>query len=126
MSAAAKSPKVGKSTRALVATERRAWAVWLPLLLALGCIASGVAVVEVKHDSRSYTARLNALRVQRDQLKMEWAQLRLEQATLDRHGRIQRLAQKQFGMIEPQHYAIVRQQAATGDLPSPTASAGQP
>lgn len=79
----------------------------LPLCLALACVASGVAVVQVKHESRHLTARLDTLRRQRDHLDMEWAQLQLEQATLDQHGRVEQLAQQQFDMVEPKDYVIV-------------------
>ncbi len=83
----------------------------LPLFLALACVGSGVTVVQIKHGSRNFTTRLDTLRRQRDHLQVEWAQLRLEQATLDRHGRVQQLAEKQFDMVEPKDYVIVPERA---------------
>ena len=79
----------------------------LLLVLALACIGSGVAVVEIENHSRTVTAHLEKLRRQTDHLEMERAQLELEQATLSQHGRVEQLAQRQFNMTEPPDYVIV-------------------
>jgi len=90
----------------------------LPLFLALACVGSGVTVVQIKHGSRTFTTRLDTLRRQRDHLQMEWAQLRLEQATLDQHGRVQQLAEKQFDMVEPRDYVIVPERVTASVPPA--------
>ncbi|HEU0198277.1 MAG TPA: cell division protein FtsL [Nevskiaceae bacterium] len=79
----------------------------IPMLLAVACVASGVVVVEVEHHSRDVTAALAHQRHLHDELHVQYGQLRLEQATLGRHARVERLAQSQFDMIEPQQYVIV-------------------
>ena len=94
----------------------------LPLFLALACIGSGVAVVQIKHESRALTDRLDTLRRQRDHLDMEWAQLQLEQATLDQHGRVEQLAQQQFDMVEPKDYVIVPMDAAAAPVAAAAAA----
>lgn len=98
----------------------------LPLFLALACVVSGVAVVQVTHGSRAFTAHLNTLRLERDRLEVEWAQLRLEQATLDQHGRVQQLAEKQFDMVEPKDYVIVPEQSSVPTDPAGTPPAVKP
>lgn len=80
---------------------------FLPLLLGVACVASGVAVVQVEHLSRDVTAQLTHQRQLRDELYLRHAQLQIEQAMLAGHSRIEKLAQTQFDMIEPRDYVIV-------------------
>lgn len=90
----------------------------LPLLLGVACVASGVVVVRVEHHSRDVTAALTHQRQLRDELHLQYAQLQLEQATLDGHARVERLAQTQFDMIEPRDYVIVTaRRPAAGSAP---------
>lgn len=77
------------------------------VILTLACVGTGVAVVQIKNESRTATARLEKLRRNTDRVEMEQAQLQLEQATLAQHGRVEQLARQQFGMIDPKHYVIV-------------------
>lgn len=79
----------------------------LQLLLGLAVVVSAVCVVRVKHENRLLTAALEALRVEREQLDMEWAQLQLEEAALAQHGRIDRIARENLGMAEPPDYQFV-------------------
>jgi cell division protein FtsL len=79
----------------------------LPLALALLVVASAIAVVQVKHQNRSLTTRIEAARQQRESLQLEWAQLQLEEATLAQHGRVDAIARTQFGMVDPLDYQIV-------------------
>lgn len=85
----------------------------LPLLLAVLVMVSAVAVVQIKNHSRSLTTRLDGMRQDAERLQLEWAQLQLEQATLAQHGRVDELARKQFGMVDPLDYQIVPAQPAT-------------
>jgi cell division protein FtsL len=78
-----------------------------PLLLAVLVMISAVAVVQVKQHSRNLTTRLDAIREEHERLQLEWAQLQLEQATLAQHGRVDELARRQFGMVDPLDYQIV-------------------
>lgn len=80
---------------------------FLPLLLALLVIFSALAVVRVKHENRLLTMDIERLRVARERIDMEWAQLQLEEAALAHHGRIEELARGSLGMSEPRDYQIV-------------------
>lgn len=102
--------------------------VLLPLIavLSVACIGSAVAVVEVENQDRLGIAQLNHLQSQTDRLKMEQAQLELEQATLARRGRVERLARQQFQMIEPKHYVIVPADPSGKALPAADATSESP
>jgi cell division protein FtsL len=73
----------------------------VPMALAAFVIVSSVVVVQVKHRNRTLNNEIEKLRVEHEHLDMEWAQLQLEQATLAQHARVEQLARKQFGMVEP-------------------------
>jgi cell division protein FtsL len=91
---------------------RRRRSTFVPMVLALAVMASALAVVQVKHQTRKATTQLDALRQERERLDLEWTQLQLEQATLAQDGRVDELARRQFGMVDPIDYQIVRQEPA--------------
>lgn len=81
----------------------------LPLLLAALAFVSALVVVRVKHQNRLLTTELESLRADREQLDMEWAQLRLEEAALAHHARVEGAARAQLGMAEPRDYVVIQQ-----------------
>ena len=89
------------------AAATRSGGTLLPMALALLVIASAVAVVQVKHQNRGLTTRIEAARQDREALQLEWAQLQLEEATLAQHGRVDAIARTQFDMVDPLDYQIV-------------------
>ena len=82
----------------------------LPLALALAVIVSALAVVRTKHENRALVNELEVLRLDRERIEMEWAQLQLEEATLAHNARVERIAREQLNMVEPRDYVIVGQQ----------------
>lgn len=78
---------------------RRAY--WLLGLLSLGVVASGIATVYAKYLSRIHFVQLQELRNQRDTLDVEWNRLRLEEAALSTHVRVERKARDELGMYSP-------------------------
>lgn len=68
---------------------------WLALL------ASGVAVVWSKHQSRGLFVELQKLEAERDALDNEWGRLRLEQSTSASYGRVEQIAREQLQMLAP-------------------------
>jgi len=76
-------------------------------VLVLANLASAVAVIKVKHASRELQHDLQVLRVDQDQLKVEWTQLRLEESTWGNHDRVRRLARSELGMSVPKHYIVL-------------------
>ena len=79
----------------------------LPLLLGAAVLASALAVVRTKHENRALVNELENLRLERERVEMEWAQLQLEEATLAHNARVERIAREQLDMVEPRDYAIV-------------------
>lgn len=74
--------------------------VWV-LLLALAVVASALAVVDSKHDTRRLFQQIEQLRDQRDALNVEWSRLRLEQGALATHSRVEGIAREQIGLTRP-------------------------
>lgn len=70
-------------------------------LLSVAAIASGIAVVHTKHLTRIHFVQLQELRNQRDALDVEWNRLRLEEAALSTHVRVERKARDELGMYLP-------------------------
>lgn len=71
------------------------------ILLGLAVVASAIAVVEVKHQSRSLFLTLESLFDERDELNTEWSRLRLEQGALAMHSRVERLANESLSLRRP-------------------------
>ncbi len=74
--------------------------------IGLAVIVSGVAVVYAKYLSRDAFVALQQLRVERDQLAVEWGRLRLEEATLTTHARVEQLARRDLDMYLPEREDI--------------------
>lgn len=70
-------------------------------LLGLAVIASAIAVIEVKHQSRSLFLTLESLFDERDALNTEWSRLRLEQGALAMHSRVERTATESLSLRRP-------------------------
>ncbi|HLQ86757.1 MAG TPA: cell division protein FtsL [Salinisphaeraceae bacterium] len=76
-------------------------------LLVLGNLASAIAVVSVKHSSRELQHDLQVLRIEQDQLKINWAQLRLEESAWANHDRVRRVARTKLDMVVPEQYIVL-------------------
>lgn len=78
----------------------------LPLLV-VAVVASAVAVVYAKHQSRKLFVAVQGLEAERDEMNIEWGQLQLEQSTWATHGRVEELAREQLKMTTPVQDAVV-------------------
>lgn len=80
----------------------------IPVLL-LVTVASAVAAVYSKHQSRALFNQLQGLQGQRDAMNVEWGQLQLEQSTHTTHGKVEDAARTRLGMRipEPQQMVIL-------------------
>lgn len=77
------------------------------LILGFALVATALSLVYVRHESRvlfrDYAQLLNV----RDQLKVEWGRLQLEQATLAENSRIEQIARQRLDMKRPDPAQIV-------------------
>jgi cell division protein FtsL len=71
-------------------------ALWVTVL------ASALGVVYGKQEARNRFSELQKLTTKRDDLDIEWGQLQLEQSTWATHGRVERVAHDDLGMVTPQ------------------------
>lgn len=84
----------------------------LTFVFALGCVVSAVALIYVKHESRTLFVDLEQLTVERDELNIEWGQLQIEQSTWATHARIEKVAREELSLVRPKSteiYVIERQ-----------------
>jgi cell division protein FtsL len=70
-------------------------------------LASAVALVYSKHQSRKVFVELQQLKRQVDNLNTEWSQLQLEQSAWSGHGRIEEVARKKISMVAPESDGVV-------------------
>ncbi len=85
---------------------------WLKaaLLYALLCVAvmtSAVSVIYVSHQNRQVFAAYQALLGQRDELKVEWGRLLLEESSLAAHSRVEQIAINKLGMQVPEIKRVI-------------------
>ena len=69
------------------------------LALLLVVIVSSVGVVYAKHQGRKLFVELQGLGDERDNMDIEWGQLKLEQGTLTTQGQVERAARERLGMV---------------------------
>lgn len=73
----------------------------LLVLLLLATLASAVAVVYARQQSRLAFVELSKLGNERDDLNFEFGRLQLEQATWAENNRIEQIARGKLGMVSP-------------------------
>ena len=69
--------------------------------LVAGIVGTGITLVATIHESRSLFQELEALKREQDRLDDDWSALQLEVGTLAGHARIEEIARKELGFIEP-------------------------
>jgi len=79
----------------------------LILALVAADLVAALAVVQAKHRARELQHDLQVLRVERDRLKTEWAQLQLEESAWANPDRIARIAHERLDMHRPRQYAVL-------------------
>ncbi|MFQ5659104.1 MAG: cell division protein FtsL [Gammaproteobacteria bacterium] len=77
------------------------------LLLGVAVFMSALEIVLVQHQARKLFVEIRDLEQTRDQLNEEWGRLQLEQSTWATDDRIESLARKKLGMIEPEMKSLV-------------------
>jgi len=81
---------------------------WLMFgLLLVSLLATSIAVVTLRHESRQLFAVLQQAENERDRIKVEWSRLQLEQAWLSESGRVEIQAREQLGMQQPDRVGVL-------------------
>lgn len=78
-------------------------------VLVAAVFVSALLVVRAKHHARELQHELQVLRVERDRLATEWAQLRLEESTWANPDRVARIARQRLDMHQPRNYVVVEE-----------------
>lgn len=69
--------------------------------LAIIILLSAFYNIYITHETRKLVTEKDQLSQQKDNLKIEWQNLLIEEHTLDEHSRIRRIATKRLSMAEP-------------------------
>jgi cell division protein FtsL len=71
------------------------------VVLMVVVMASAIASVYAKHQSRKLFTDLQSLNTERDRMEVDWGRLQIEQSTLSTYGRVEQLAREQMQMRMP-------------------------
>ena len=71
------------------------------LLVASSVIASGLWLIDAKHEARRLFVEVEELNREQDRLQIDWGRLQLEQSTWATHPRIESLARERLSLIPP-------------------------
>ncbi|MGB5734080.1 MAG: cell division protein FtsL [Thiohalocapsa sp.] len=77
-------------------------AIVLAMALGFAVIATAVGVIQVKYLTRTEFGTLQQVRVERDELDVEWGRLQIEEAALTSHTRIEDNARRKLDMYLPE------------------------
>lgn len=80
------------------------WVLMSSLLFVV--LASAIAVVWARHETRVLFGTLTALQKHRDALDVDFSRLELERATWAEPSRIETMARSKLGMVDPAANAI--------------------
>ena len=77
------------------------------LILVFVVIGSALGVVYEKYLSRQLFTKIQQLEKRLDNYEIEWGQLQLEQTTWVTHGRVEKSARNDLGLVLPDRKSIV-------------------
>ena len=80
-------------------------------LLVFGILISAFTLIIKSHEQRQLYAELEQLEQSRDELDIEWRELRLEQRVMAEYSRLEKIARQKLGMqkLDLKSERIVRQ-----------------
>lgn len=71
------------------------------VILSLIILISALYVIYITHETRELITQKEELSQQKDNLRIEWRNLLIEEQTLDEHSRIRSIAGQQLLMAQP-------------------------
>jgi len=90
----------------VIAANRSRQPTLLTLAFVFACVASALALIYTKHESRKLFIELEQQTTERDELNIEWGQLQIEQSTWATHARIEKLALEELALQRPRSTEI--------------------
>lgn len=75
--------------------------------LVVSLAVGAVQVAESRFQTRRLMSRIQAVKAERDMLRLEWSQLVLEESTLTDEAIIYQVAEKNLGMALPKSQEVV-------------------
>lgn len=76
---------------------------WLSMTtLVLLVMASAIACIYAKHESRKLFTELQELIAERDRMEVDWGRLQIEQGTWSTYARVEQVAREKMDMRLPQ------------------------
>ena len=107
MNAAARLVHQGTLTRQLVLIQLMTRQQMALLMLSLMILLSALSVIYVTHVTREMRAASEQNNLDYARLQMQRGQLLLERSTWMMQARVQQIAEKQLGMMMPDHKSVV-------------------
>ncbi len=88
----------------------------LTVALVIVAMATALAVIHTRHESRKSFVELQALESQRDELNVDWGRLQLEHATWAEASRVESKARSEMDLVhkQPERVIVVVEQAEEG------------
>jgi len=71
------------------------------IILLAAVMATSIAVIQARQESRQLFAELQTRQAERDALNIEWGKLLLEEATWSQHRRVEAMARSRLNMSTP-------------------------
>lgn len=80
---------------------------WLYGVLVVTFALGSIQATESGYQVRQMMSKIQAVKVERDQMRLEWSQLALERATMKDEAQLYHVAQKSLGMALPTSQKVV-------------------
>jgi cell division protein FtsL len=77
------------------------------ILLIAAVLISAIGTVYTTNSARGFNADLQQLKMEQDQLQLQWGQLLLEKSTWTMPARVQKIATHELGMVIPNSQSVV-------------------
>ncbi len=79
----------------------------LVVIMIMVLVMSGLAVIYGKYKARLFFIEIQKVEKELDYLEMRWERLTLEERMLSEHNRVEKIARKKMGLVEPNRKEII-------------------
>ena len=81
--------------------------IWLGILLTFAILATSFFVIETAYQTRQMYSELQKLRVERNQMTIEWGRLMLERGAISADMRLDTLARQEMILRSPSNQQVI-------------------